>query len=211
MQSFTSHIARTWASKARFLLALLGAGTAFGAFSPWPATAETAGGANNIVLAQATAGHSSSTNAGMQVASVGALTVTSDNVARATSENCTGCRAAAAALQAVFVTRNASTVTPGNFAVAANSNCTGCDSFAFAYQYVLSTPGTVHLSPAAQQQIAQLRQRVRATVASGLPDGELDSHLQTLGDEFKAIIDQYLHQADVSARGAVAERIHTAH
>lgn len=209
MQSFTSHIVRTRASQARFLLALLAAGAAFGAFSPWPAAAETAGGANNVVLAQATAGHSS-TKAGLQVASVGALTVTSDNVARATSANCTGCRAAAAAIQAVFVTRNASTVTPGNFAVAANSNCTGCDSFAFAYQYVLSTLGPVHLSLAAQQQIAQVRERVRASVASGLPDGELDSRLQALGDEFKAIIDQYLHQAGVSARGAVAERVHTA-
>lgn len=211
MQSFTSHIVRTRASQVRFVLALLAAGAAFGPFSPWPAAAETAGGANNVVLAQAMAGHSSSTNAGLQVASVGAPTVTSDNVARATSANCTGCRAAAAAMQAVFVTRNASTVTPGNFAVAANSNCTGCDSFAFAYQYVLSTPGPVHLSPAAQQEIAQLRERVRASVASGLPDGELDSHLQALGDEFKAIIDQYLHQAGVSAGGAVAERVHTAH
>jgi hypothetical protein len=169
----------------------------------FPAVASTSGGADNVVIATATSNGSYMSNSQLQVSSVGSPTVTSDNIARAESDNCTGCRAAAAAIQAVFVTRDASTVTPGN---SVNSNCTGCDSFAFAYQYVLSTSGSVYLSAAAQQQIAQLRRQIADTVASGLPDDQIDARLQSLAGQFKAIIDQDLQQAGVSAQGAVDER-----
>ena len=57
---------------------------------------------------------------GLQVAPVGSDTVTSSNLALATSHDCSGCRTIAVALQAVFVIRDASTVSPTNAAVATN-------------------------------------------------------------------------------------------
>jgi hypothetical protein len=146
----------------------------------------------------------------VQIASAGSPTVTSDNIADATSRDCTGCRAAAAAFQAIFITRDADTITPGNVAAAVNSNCTSCDSFAFAYQYVLTTPGPVYLSGAARQQIAQIRQQVAAAVGSGLPDDQLDAHLQSLAEQFKSVIDSNLEQAGIPAQGAVNEHTDTA-
>jgi hypothetical protein len=188
----------------RSLAGLLATSVVLGGFGAYPAPASTTGGANHLVLATATAGNSS-TKSGIQVASVGAPAVSADNIARAISEDCTGCRAVAAAMQSVFITRNASTITPGNVAAAINSQCTGCDSFAFAYQYVLMTHGPVYLTAAAKEKLAQLRQQIAATVASGLSDAQLDSQLQALGCQFRAIIDQDLRQAGVTARGNVYE------
>jgi hypothetical protein len=176
----------------------------------FPAAADTSGGANHVVIASATADGSSMSNSGVQTSSVGSPTVTSDNIARAQSQNCTGCRADAAALQAVFITRNANTVTPGNAAVAVNSNCTHCDSFAFAFQYVVTTTGPVYLSGGAQQQIAQIRAQVGDTIGSGLPDDQLDVRLRDLATQFKGVIDQGLQEAGAPANGTVNERVDVA-
>src|SRR3954453_12456978 len=97
-------------------------------------------GANNVVLATATADGSSMTHSAVQAAPAGSPTVTSSNIAEATSRDCNGCQAAAAALQAMFITGDAETVTPANVATASNSNCISCNSFAFAYQYVVTAP-----------------------------------------------------------------------
>jgi hypothetical protein len=171
-----------------------------------PAAAEPAGGPNHVVNATATAGSPNVTRSGLQVASVGASTVTSDNIARAVSHDCTGCRAAAAAFQAVFITGDASTIAPGNVAAASNVNCTSCDTFAFAYQYVLTTHGPVHLSDTARQEMAGLGQTIADTVASAAPDGEIDTRLHGLALQFKSIIDQDLTRAGVAARGSIHER-----
>jgi hypothetical protein len=131
------------------------------------------------------------------------------------NQDCTGCRTAAAAFQAVFTTDDADMITPANVAAAVNSNCTACHSFAFAYHYVLTTQGPVYLGGAAQQQIAQIRQEVAAALASGLPDDLLDAQLldarlQSLAPQFKLIIDTNLQQAGVAAQGAVNERVDSA-
>lgn len=170
-----------------------------------PASAEPAGGANHLVSATASADNPDVTRSGLQVASIGAPTVTSDNLARAVSHDCTGCRAAAAAFQAVFVTGNPPTIAPGNVAAAMNVDCTRCDSFAFAYQYVLTTNGPVYLSGTARQEIAALRQKIADTVASAAPDDQIDAGLHTLALQFKSIIDQDLTQAGVAARGSIHE------
>lgn len=203
MVSAVRRIARRYA---RQLFAAVAITTACGAYGAFPAAADTSGGANQVVLAQATAGALTATRSGVQVAPAGSPTVTSSNIAEATGTDCTGCRAAAAALQAIFIIRDADTITPSNAAVAVNSNCTRCDTFAFAYQYVLTTQGPVYLSAAAHQQIAQIREQVAEAVASNLPDDQLDAQLQSLAGEFKAVIDANLQQAGVAAQGTVNER-----
>jgi hypothetical protein len=175
-----------------------------------PAVADTSGGANHVVTALATVDNPTVTQSGLQISSMGGPTVTSDNIARAASENCTGCRAAAAAFQAVFITGHATTITPANVAAATNANCNDCDSFAFAYQYVLTTAGPVYLSDSARQQIAALRQQVAATTGLRLPDDQIDAQLQTLAGQFKAIIDSNLQQAGVPANGTVNEHVDSA-
>jgi hypothetical protein len=191
----------------RRALAALVVAVLYGAAASGPAGAEPSGGPNHVVLASATADASPVTNSGLQVASVGSPTVTSDNIAQATSTNCTGCRAAAAAFQAVFITRDAHTITPGNVAAAANANCTNCDSFAFAYQYVLTTPGPVYLSADARQQISLIRQQVSAAINTpGLSDDQLETQLRDLASQFKSVIDSDLQQAGNPAQGTVDER-----
>lgn len=206
MKPYTFHTAREQRFTVRSVVTLLATCAAMAGFGAGPAVASTNGGADNIVLASATAGHSV-TRSGLQVASVGAPGVSSSNIARATSQDCTGCRAVAAALQTVFITRNANTITPSNAAAAINSNCTGCDSFAFAYQYVVMTHGPVYLTAAAKDKIAQLRQQAAAIVSAGLSDGQLDTQLQTVADQMKAVIDQDLRQAGVAANATVHERL----
>jgi hypothetical protein len=175
-----------------------------------PAAADTSGGANHVVTALATAADPTVTNSGVQISSVGAPSVTSANIARASSEDCTGCRAAAAAFQAVFITGQASTIRPENVAVATNVNCNHCDSFAFAYQYVLTTTGPVYLNGDARQQIAQLRQQLASETASGLPDEQINTDLWKLAYQFKAIIDRGVQQAGIGAQGTANERVDSA-
>jgi putative peptide zinc metalloprotease protein len=168
------------------------------------------GGANHVVLATSTADGSLVSRSGVQVASVGSSTVTSDNIARAGSSDCTGCQAIALAFQAIFITRDASTVIPGNAAVATNANCVGCASFAFAYQYVLSTPGPGYLSEAGRQRVDQIRRQAAQDAASGLPFDQLDADLRELADQFKAVIDQELQRAGLPADGSSDARVNVA-
>lgn len=195
---------RTRARTGRLLAGIVAA-IVLGGPAALPAGAEPAGGANHIVSAVASADNPDVTHSGLQVASVGAPTVSSANVARAISHDCTGCRAAAAAFQAVLITRNATTITPNNLAAAANVNCTGCDSFAFAYQYVVTTPGPVDLTADARRQIAGLRQDVADAIDSDMPDDQLDARLQSLAAQFKSTIDQDVRQAGMSPHGSVRE------
>jgi putative peptide zinc metalloprotease protein len=191
---------------ARRLLAALAVTIACGAYAASPAAA---GGPNNVVLATATADGSSMSNSGLQVAPAFSPTVTSSNIADATSHDCTGCHAVAAALQVIFVT-HPSTYDPANVASATNSNCTGCVSFAYANQYVVQVAGPVYLSAEAQQKIAAIRQDVAATVASAdlndLAGAQcLQADLDDLAEQFKSVIDNDLQQAGVVARGSVNE------
>jgi hypothetical protein len=150
-------------------------------------------------------------NSGVQVAPAFSPTVTSSNIAEATGRDCTGCHAAAAALQAIFVTPDTATFTPANVASATNSNCTDCFTFAYAYQYVVDVPGPVYLSDAARADIATIRQEVAATVASDVPNDlagaqALQVKLDDFAAQFKLVIDQSLQQVGVGAQGTVHER-----
>src|SRR5438067_13310190 len=83
--------------------ALVGGGTA----------AVQAGGANQVVLAQATADGQTVDRSGLQIASYGGDTADSANIAEAQSHDCTGCGTVAVAVQVLFVTGDPHTVSPG--------------------------------------------------------------------------------------------------
>jgi hypothetical protein len=155
------------------------------------------------------------TRSGVQVAPAFSPTVSSSNIAEATSHDCTGCQAAAAALQVIFVTPDTSTFTPANVAAATNAGCDSCDSFAYANQCVIDVPGPVYLDGAARQQIAQIRQQVDATLASGVASGliktipgdqELQGQLDGLATQLQAVVHANLQQAGIPAQGTVNER-----
>jgi hypothetical protein len=178
--------------------------------SPVTAGAVTAGGANNVVIVSASAGNPVSERSALQVSSMGGPSDASSNIADATSTNCDGCRAAAAAFQAVFITGDADTIVPANVASAANGGCTNCDSFAYAYQYVTTTQGPVFLSPAAQVEMTQLRQDAANAVASGMSDADLRTTLDSIAGEFAQTIQNDLQRAGVPAQGAGNEQVQTA-
>ena len=72
-----------------------------------------AGGPNHVVTASPTADGQKIHRAGVQVATTGADTVDSTNLARATPHDCTGCEGIAVAFQAVIATGHPSDVSPG--------------------------------------------------------------------------------------------------
>jgi hypothetical protein len=188
----------------RFAPLAVAACAALAVATPLAASAE-GGGANNVVLASATADGSTLSRSALQVSQVGGPTVASSNIAAATSYACTGCNSVAVALQAVLVTGDPSTVVPGNAAAATNDGCTNCTSYAFAYQYVLSVERPFYLDPAAQQELVTLRAEIADLAAAGLPPDELTSRLDAVVAQFKATIDAALQPVS----GAATMRVDT--
>jgi hypothetical protein len=165
--------------------------------------AATDGGANHVVLASTTADGASTERSGLQFALVGGPTVGSENLAQATSVNCTGCSTIAVAFQTVVATGNPSVVAPHNAAVAVNGGCTSCSTYAYAYQYVLTTSGTAYLGPTGATQLAAIRAEVSDLAASGLPFDELTTRLDGLALEFRSVVDANLvAPRDISDRAA---------
>src|SRR5215213_11507779 len=152
------------------------------------AEAATDGGAKQVVLAQADAATPFAARSGLQIGLVASDTVGSENIASATSSNCTGCRANAVALQAVIVTSDPSMFVPKNVAVASNANCTACTSFAYAYQYVVQTDGPVRLSQSGQAQIAELRGDAKAVAASDLAPDAMTAELDQIATRFVTVV-----------------------
>jgi hypothetical protein len=164
--------------------------------------AATDGGANQVVVAMATADGSSMERSGVQFGLVGGPTVGSENLAEAESVACSGCTTVAVAVQAVVATGDPSVVVPHNAAVAVNSGCTSCSSYAYAYQYVLTKAGPIHLSPAGQASINALRAQIATTAASGMSFDELTARLDELTAEFRAVIDRELVAAGAPVNGS---------
>jgi hypothetical protein len=106
-------------------------------------------------------------------------------------------------------TGDPSTVIPHNAAVAVNSGCIGCASYAYAYQYVLTTDGPVHLSPAGEARLTELRAEIADAAASGLSFDALTARLDELSAEFRAVVDQDL-VGPASVQGVATRRIDTA-
>jgi putative peptide zinc metalloprotease protein len=169
-----------------------------------------AGGANNVVIANATADGQMTTRSQLQVASFAGGAADSSNLALATSAGCTGCSTTAVAVQAVFLTGDSSSVTPANVAAATNSGCDSCTAYAYAWQYVLSTDGPVYLSSTGVQEVATLRREIAAAASSGLPPAELTSTLDALAAKFKSVIDDELLRAGSPVSGHVVQHVDVA-
>jgi putative peptide zinc metalloprotease protein len=166
--------------------------------------AATDGGANQVVLATTTADGASIERSGLQFALVGGPTVGSENLAEATSVNCTGCTTIAVAFQAVVATGNPSVVIPHNAAVAENGGCTSCSTYAYAYQYVLTTKGSAHLTTTGTTQVAALRAEVADLAGSGLSFDALTARLDELASEFRSVVD-----GNLVAAGNISDRTAT--
>jgi putative peptide zinc metalloprotease protein len=201
-------------ARGRPRIAALAAVVAFFAVVAPPAHAQTAaGGPNHVVLATTAADCSALGRSGLQVAPTAADTVASANIARALAHDCTGCRSAAVAFQAVLMTGDPHTVVPGNAAVAENAACNRCVSFAFAFQYDLTTPGPVRLSLSGLQEIQRIRDGIAAIAdeTAAAPQADLAflnaqrDRLDALGAEFQATIDRELLTVGAPA-GTASER-----
>jgi hypothetical protein len=164
-----------------------------------PATAQTGGGANNVVQVISTTEEPFRFRAGIQVAPYGGDSAQSTNLARADARNCTGCRSQAAALQAVFLTSGPSTVQVTNAAVATNTNCTSCVSYAYAYQYVITTSGPVSLSAEGKRRVASISREADTLVAQQLPLDELNARLQELAAQLRSVVDSELRARGITA------------
>lgn len=163
-------------------------------FTLWLALPAVAGGPNHVVIASPTADGAQIHRSSVQVASTGAESIDSSNLATATPHDCTGCEGIAVAFQAIIITGNPSTVAPNNAAVAVNSNCTSCGAFAFAYQYVVNADRGTHLSVAGRTKVAAIRSEAAADVDAGMPYDQLDAALEALSVKFKAaVVDDLEH------------------
>jgi putative peptide zinc metalloprotease protein len=167
----------------------------------------SAGGANNVVIANATTDGQVTTRSQLQIAPFGGDAADSSNLALATAAGCTGCSTTAVAVQAVFLTGDPSAVTPANVAAATNAACNSCTSYAYAWQYVLSTSGPVHLSTDGYTEVAALRAEIASAASSGLPPEQLTARLDALTAEFKAVIDEQLVQSGQPVRGVIEEQV----
>ena len=146
----------------------------------------SAGGANHVVQVSAGTGNWTAIRADAQWTPFGGPGATSANVAIATSNDCTGCRALPVAFQAVVLTGDPNVVTPSNAAAAVNDACTGCDTFAFAYQDIVMTSAPASLSPAGVAALQSVEQRADAVAHSGETDTQMESDLKALAAEFRA-------------------------
>lgn len=168
------------------------------------AQATEGGGPDNVVWSQTTGTNARDVGSSVVVGSYAGDHLTSTNVARAESTDCTDCRTVAVAVQAVFATGHPSTVEPVNAAIALNQNCLRCTTYAYAYQYVLTTDGPVVLRKKWRKRIARVRADI-ADVANSdeLAPEQLDSRLNELAARFKANVDAGLRDAGEHPHGDV--------
>lgn len=152
------------------------------------------GGARHAVIVsnQSDGGHQA--RAGLQVSSVGAPSVSPENLASAQA-SCTDCRTVAVAMQVVFLTGDIREAGPRNAAVAVNSDCTRCETLAAAYQYVLSTDGPVFLSTDGQQEVNRIRAQASSIASSDLALPDILAQLDELDAELVAVVDRELQSA----------------
>jgi hypothetical protein len=166
----------------------------------------SAGGGNNIVIVDNETAGQTLVDSSTQVIPVPADTVTSSNIAIAINANCVGCHSTAVAVQILIVRGSPSNFSPGNAAAAANGGCDSCGAYAYARQHWIQTSSNAHLSGAARQQIAELRQQISTTAASILPsdaatdpalsrDLELDAKLNALANQLIQVVTSGLEES----------------
>jgi hypothetical protein len=167
---------------------------------------EAAGtGPDNVVWVKTTGANARDEQSNLQAAVYDGDELRSANVARADSTDCTDCRTVAVAVQAVVSSSNPSTVAPTNAAIAQNQNCTRCTTYAYAYQYVVATDKPLRLNRSVRRKLGGLRHEIDDVAHSGLAPEEMDARLNSLTDEFKATIDDYIRKAGEHPDGHVDE------
>jgi len=152
---------------------------------------------NNYVASEASTGAMNVFQSSTQAAAGGDDTVDNENVAYATSSNCTSCYSSAVAVQVVIYTGSPQTFTPQNVAVALNQSCNICGSFAYAWQYVVQSGDKAHLTGKARHELQDLEGQIDALTTSTVPvdvdtDKALTDQLNTLTAQIKAIVDDDL-------------------
>jgi len=162
-------------------------------------------GANNVVLVSTDRDAPVKARARVRVAGAPADTVAHQNIALARSTDCTGCRTVAVAMQVVVVEGYPQEFRPVNAAVAANGGCTACDTYAFAYQYAIQPGVPVRLTSAAQQRLAQLRDRVDSVAGSGLGYDDMRVQLRALFSQVVQVVDEETRAVGVHGRGQASE------
>ena len=171
-----------------------------------PASADSSGGANNVVIVQNTTDGATAARALTQVVPVASDTVTSANIATAANAGCIGCHSSAVAVQVLIVSGSPSTFTPANVAAASNGGCDSCGAYAYARQHWIQVSGPAVLDGATRLRIAQLRQEISDVTASILPsdaatdptlsrDHELDAQLGALSEELIQAVTSGLQQS----------------
>jgi len=165
------------------------------------ASADTAGGANNVVLVSNTVDGATASRSRLAMAYDPADTVANQNIASASGNDCKGCRTVAVAMQLVVVEGDPSTVAPANAAVASNGSCTNCSTYAFAYQYVARPGRVVYLSATAQRGMVSLRQQADAIAASNVSYDEMKVELDSVLGQFVQVVDQNMEAAGAPSNG----------
>jgi hypothetical protein len=179
--------------------------TALALFLAAGAQAADDGGPNNVVWSKTTGVNAVDQGSSVALGTFDGDHLTSTNVARAESTDCTDCRTTAVALQAVFVTSKPSNAEPVNAAIAINQGCTRCTTYAFAYQYVVSTDGSAKLTGRARKQLRRLRAEVDGIAHSDMEPAAMDARLNDLAAQFKAGIDADLKRQHEPHHGEVEQ------
>lgn len=170
-----------------------------------PANAQTAGGANNIVIVTNTSDGQTVSRSGMMVSFDPGDTVANNNLAIATSTACEGCRTVSVAMQVIVVESFPSDFRPANVASAENGGCNSCDTEAFAFQHSVQPGVMVHLSAAGRQAIVGLRSQVASLADRDLPYLEMKTQLEALFGQLVAIVNGEVEASGAQANGVTYE------
>ena len=102
--------------------------------------------------------------------------------------SCTECETVALAFQVVLIFSDPDVVATENVALALNYECDACQTLASAYQFVLTTGGPVHFTAEGNRRIAEIRLALRELLRSDVELTELQTAVDALADELRAVV-----------------------
>jgi len=101
---------------------------------------------------------------------------------------CTDCRATAIAFQIVLVSGAPDSLTPHNRAVAVNDQCTRCVAAAEARQFVRVVDQPVKFTDAGMDELADVRQDLRAITRADLSIADLHDAVELQEDRVRTVL-----------------------
>jgi putative peptide zinc metalloprotease protein len=155
---------------------------------------------DNFVYATATQQQTTVERSDVMVVANSTNKVDNGNLAKASIDNCTNCRAVAVAFQVVLVAGKPSTVAPGNAALAFNNDCQSCTAIAIAKQILIYSHGATRIDKDAQAEVNQISAQVRAVATSGSDGPTMNSKLAPLFDRLVATVNDGLVDASDGPR-----------